>query len=137
MTGEGTVVRTNGDTAIVSVRKTSACSHDCSECQTCTAPVFETEVLNPVGAIVGDRVVIEADTQKILLLSLLVYMLPVMLFIFAAVVCEMLAVGGGVTALIFVCMAAIWFFVIRFANKKFKAQNVIVAVKDEAVSKND
>ncbi len=134
MTGEGTVVRTRGDVATVSVRKTSACSHDCSECSTCTAPVFETEVCNPVGAKAGDVVIIEADTRKILLLSLLVYMLPVMLFICAAVVCEALAVGGGVTALVFVCMIAIWIFAIRTANKKIKTRNVIVSVKDKAVS---
>ena len=131
MTGEGTVIRTNGDTATVSIRKTSACSHDCSECQTCTAPVFETEVYNSVGAAPGDRVVIEADTGKILLLSLLVYMFPVILFICAAVVCEAMAVGGGVTALTFMCMAAVWFLVIRLANKKIKTQNVIVSVKSK------
>ena len=135
MTGNGTVIRTNGDVATVSVRKTSACSHDCSECSTCTAPVFETDVFNPIGAKPEDRVLIEADTKKILLLSVLVYMLPVMLFICAAVACEALAVNGGVTALVFVCMIAIWILVIRVANKKIRTQNTIVSVDNETVSK--
>ena len=137
MTGEGTVIRIKGDTATVSVRKASACSHDCSECSTCTAPVFETEVYNPIGAKPGDKVVIEADTKKILLLSLLVYMLPVMLFICAAVACEAMGLGGVVTALTFGCMILIWIFLIRIANKKIKTQNVIVSVKDKAVSGTD
>ena len=128
MTGEGTVVRTLGKNATVSIKKTSACSHDCSECSTCTMPSYEIDVANPIGAMPGDRVVIEADTKKILLSSLLVYMLPVFLLIAASLICDANDFGAALTVTIFAGLIGLWIFAIRIANKKIKAQNTIVSV---------
>lgn len=131
MTGEGRVVNTFSDYATVQIKKTSACSHDCNECSTCTAPSYEVKVLNPIGAKKGDRVLIEADTKKILSLSLLVYMLPVFLMIAAAAVCDFYGISALFTVLIFAVLFGGWFLFIRLANKKFKTQNTIVSVIKE------
>ncbi|MBQ4527346.1 MAG: SoxR reducing system RseC family protein [Clostridia bacterium] len=128
MTGEGTVLRVSDKIATVSIKKTSACSHDCSECSICTMPSYEMEVANPVGAMPGDSVVIEADTKKILFSSLLVYMLPVFLLIAASLICDANDFGAVLTVAIFAALIGAWIFVIRIANKKFKAQNTIVSV---------
>ena len=141
MTGEGTVVNTYSDYAltfsdyaIVKIKKTSACSHDCTECSTCTAPTFEVRVLNPVGAKKGDRVVIEADSKKILLISLLLYMLPVFFMIAAAAVCSAYSISASLTVLIFVLLFGGWFFLIRLVNRKCKPQNTIVSVIEKGLS---
>ncbi|MBE7051565.1 MAG: hypothetical protein E7395_03225 [Ruminococcaceae bacterium] len=130
MTGEGIVVSVSGTSAKVLIRKKSACSHDCSDCSACTAPTFETTVSNPLEAKVGDRVVIEGNTSKILGVSLLVYILPVFLLIVAAIVCDANSMGAASTALIFAVMLAIWIFVIRLSNKKFHTTNTIVGIID-------
>lgn len=128
MTGEGKVLNVFSIYATVQIKKTSACSHDCSECSTCTAPVYEVQVLNPVGAKKGDRVLIEADSKKILMLSFLLYMLPVFLMIMAAAVCYCFDVPALYTVLIFALLFSGWFLIIRYANKKLKTQNTIVSV---------
>ena len=128
LTGEATVTSVSGNTATVLIRKTSACSHDCSECSACTAPTFETTVSNPIGARCGDRVIIEAQSSHILAISLLVYILPVFLFIAAAVVCEAFSFGIFKTLSLFVCMIALWVVVIKITNKKIHTSNTIVDI---------
>ena len=128
MTGEGTVISTSGGSATVLIRKTSACSHDCSECSACTAPTFETVVANPAGARAGDRVVIQARTSRILAISLLVYILPVFLLIAAAVACEAFALPVLGAIIIFAFVIALWVLAIRLTAKKLRTANTIVDI---------
>ncbi len=128
LTGEGTVISVLGESAKVLIRKTSACSHDCSECSACTAPTFETTVSNPIGACIGDRVVIEARSSRILAISLLVYILPVFLLIAAAIACEAFSLGALEAVPIFVIMIALWVIAIKLTNKKVHTANTIVDI---------
>lgn len=128
LTGEGTVISVSGGSARVLIRKTSACSQDCSECSACTAPTFETVVANPVGARAGDRVVIEARSSRILAISLLVYILPVFLLIAAAIACEALALATFSAIGIFAFVIALWVLAIRLTAKKTRTANTIVDI---------
>lgn len=137
MTGEGTVLSVSGTSATVLIRKSSACSHDCSQCSTCTAPAYETTVANPIGARKGDKVVIEASSARILGISLLVYILPVFLLIAAAIACEVCSFGAAATVFLFAFMIALWVVVIRLTNRKFHNSNTIVSIIDTTNSKDD
>lgn len=131
MTGQGTVVSVLGNSATVLVRKTSACSHDCSECSTCTAPEYKVTVSNPIGAKEGDRVVIEAQSSKVLSIALCVYILPVFFMLLAAVLCDAMSFSPIFTTFLFLFMLALWVIIIRKTNRLVKMQNVIVSkVKD-------
>ena len=77
MTGKGIVVKTSGDTATVIVSRSSACGHDCGECNLCKNPDIRVEILNPIGAKKGDTVKISADTPSVLKDAFLLYMLPI------------------------------------------------------------
>ena len=128
MTGEGTVTSVSHNTATVLICKSSACSHNCSDCSACSNSSYETEVLNPIGAKCGDRVLIEAGTRTVLGISLLVYMLPVFFMIAAAAFCDAFSLSRLYTVLLFALLISLWIGIIRLVNFKTKAQSSIIRV---------
>ncbi|MBE6908348.1 MAG: hypothetical protein E7474_01910 [Ruminococcaceae bacterium] len=69
--------------AEISVARQSACAHDCHECAGCggtVAPV-RAVVENPIGAQAGQKVVVESASRQVFGVILLVYMLPLALFL--------------------------------------------------------
>ena len=70
-------------TAEISVPRKSACGHDCEECAGCGVSgtsVYAT-AQNPISAQVGDKVVVESSSKKLLGTMFIVYMLPILLFL--------------------------------------------------------
>lgn len=69
--------------AEISVPRKSACGHDCEECAGCgmTGAAIRARALNEIGATPGEKVVVESSTKKLMGVVLLVYMLPVVLFL--------------------------------------------------------
>lgn len=69
--------------ATVSIKRESACGHDCTSCGACgasTRPIVA-EVINEIGACVGDNVCVESKTSRILGLAVLVYVVPIVLLL--------------------------------------------------------
>lgn len=79
MRQSGVVRETNGDFATVEVMQTSACvgcsqQEGCIHCKkkiTCSA-------YNQIGAVAGDKVILESSSAVILLYAVLVFLLPLM-----------------------------------------------------------
>lgn len=72
----------NGTAEVIRIRE-SACSGDCHKCSGCGAQK-ETMVItahNAIGAKVGDMVVIESATGPVLQAAVMLYILPVVLFL--------------------------------------------------------
>ena len=71
------------DHAVISVPRKSACGHDCEECAGCgvSGAAVHAKAVNPVGAQVGQKVVVQSDTNKMLRIVALVYLIPVVLFL--------------------------------------------------------
>ncbi|NLU23530.1 MAG: SoxR reducing system RseC family protein [Clostridiales bacterium] len=67
----------------ISVPRKSACGHDCEECAGCgmTGAAITATAKDPVGVSVGEKVVVESSTRKLLGVVALVYVLPVVLFL--------------------------------------------------------
>ena len=67
----------------ISVPRKSACGHDCEECAGCgvSGASVRATAENHVGAAVGDKVVVEGSTKKVLGIVGLVYMVPIVLFL--------------------------------------------------------
>lgn len=128
MTGEGMVISSEGRYASVRIFKESACSHDCSDCAGCEGRIFDTRVINSVGARPGDKVKIQSPTSKVLSLALLVYMLPVVIFILAALVCEVYDISPVGTVALFVLLALMWFCLIRITNRRVSISDTIVEI---------
>jgi sigma-E factor negative regulatory protein RseC len=69
--------------AEISVPRKSACGHDCEECAGCgvTGASVYAKAENPIGALPGQKVVVESSTTKMLGIVALVYAIPVALFL--------------------------------------------------------
>ena len=84
MTQVATVERIiDADHAEISVPRKSACGHDCEECAGCgvTGTAVHAKAVNPIGARPGQKVVVQSSTQKMLGIVVLVYLIPVVLFL--------------------------------------------------------
>lgn len=83
----------NDNYAEISVPRKSACGHDCEECAGCgmTGAAIRAKALNEIGATPGEKVVVESSTKKLMSVVLLVYMLPVVLFLLGYFLSEGLA----------------------------------------------
>ena len=68
--------------AIISVPRKSACGHDCEECAGCgiSGTAIRAKAINTVGATIGQKVVVESSTEKMLGIIALVYLTPIVLF---------------------------------------------------------
>ena len=79
----------------ISVPRKSACGHDCEECAGCgmTGAAIHARAKDPVGVRLGQKVVVESATRKILGVVALVYLLPVVGFLLGCFLSEGLAEG--------------------------------------------
>ena len=86
MTQIATVERIlDADHAEISVPRKSACGHDCEECAAVHA-----RASNPIGARPGQKVVVESSTKNMLRIVVLVYLIPVVLFLAGYVIMSLL-----------------------------------------------
>ena len=81
----GTVLEERGDRALVLLRRHMACE-GCGKCGGILGGPDqqdeEIEVLNLIGASQGELVRVKIDDQKVLLLSFIIYMVPVLALVF-------------------------------------------------------
>ena len=84
MTQTATVQRilSNGMAEIAVPRK-SACGHDCEECAGCgiSGSSVLASAANPIGAVPGEKVIVETSTRQLLGIIALVYSVPLVLFL--------------------------------------------------------
>ena len=80
------VLSTSGNMARVSYRRPTACHGDCGKCAGgCGSMAAKEEIIvsaeNLIGARTGDSVYIEGETKKVAWAIMLVYVIPVVLFL--------------------------------------------------------
>lgn len=85
--------RLDARTALVEVRRPSACGHTCASCGGLCAEHarLETAALNPLGAEPGDAVSVESESRRVLGLAFVTYLGPVLLFFAGLIVAELCA----------------------------------------------
>ena len=124
----------NGE-AQVTIKRESACGHDCTSCGACGAqarPIIA-NVVNAAGARVGDTVEIESKTSRIMALAFIVYVVPIILFFAFYVIANAVfkseggAIIGAMIGLLFGIVVSI--IVNRFETKK-RTTSTIVRVID-------
>lgn len=128
----------NNGFAEVQVRRQTACGHDCADCAGCTQVITgETVVLvkNEMNAGLGDMVLIESQSGKILTAAMIVYILPFILFfvgyfaagsIFAVMEGSVPVIGGLIGFLLGIFGAIGWD---RRAKKTKSLQFKMVEIK--------
>ncbi len=117
MTGEGIVIRTSGETATVKIKRSSACGHDCGECNLCKNPDIEVEILNHIGAKAGNRVKIATDTAKVLRDTFFLYMLPVLGALVLYVILSAFGLSSAICIVLEVIWFLLWYLFIRYYSR--------------------
>ena len=118
----GIVKEVTGEMCRVSVKRQSACGENCA---TCSATCKQKDALciakNTAKAKVGDKVVIEIATDKVLKSAFLVYILPIIVFFFVYFMAGhyLLPYPAVIALLAMVCVFAVLFFVDRRKNADF------------------
>lgn len=93
----GEVYEVNNGTAKIKVKRHSSCT-SCGGCGILTAggdKEVSMEVPNPIGAKVGEIVRISVETDKVILASLIVYVLPVIVLVIAMYITQQVAINSG------------------------------------------
>ena len=115
------------DHAEISVPRKSACGHDCEECAGCgvSGAAVHAKAANPIGALPGQKVVVESSTQKMLGIVAFVYLCPVALFLAGYLLAALVTVSVAVqyTIAIAAFLAGIGFAVLY--DRRLKARGGI------------
>ena len=115
------------DHAEISVPRKSACGHDCEECAGCgvSGAAVHAKAANPIGALPGQKVVVDSSTQKMLGIVAFVYLIPVALFLAGYLLAALVTVSVAVqyTIAIAAFLAGIGFAVLY--DRRLKARGGI------------
>lgn len=125
----GMVKRMEGRHAYVAVNRTSACGENCAHCKGgCTPTSVLAKAENAVGAAVGDTVKLESDTTRVILAAFILYMVPVLVAIVAAVITTSLTPRTGPLMIVTVNVFLGAFLVIKGFDKKIAPTPVITKI---------
>lgn len=138
MIQEGKVVKLLADDMVrVEVMRQSACGRDCRTCAGgCAAAetqLLYVEAKNETGAKLGDYVVLEGESRKVLGMAALTYMLPLALFFVGFVVlslfgvAEGMAIAGGGVGFLLGILAAI-FYSRRMKKRQEKPFRIVLTL---------
>lgn len=115
-----------GRAEVIRVRE-SACSGDCHKCSGCGAAkqslVLTAE--NPIGARVGDMVVISSDTGPVLKAAAVLYLLPLALFLAGYLLGASLWQLGAITGVAALVLGVI---AIKLYDKRLSKKEIVYTI---------
>ena len=112
--------------AEVVVARSTACGSNCGNCESC---IFQSELKavakNRINARPGQRVVIESRNSKVFSAAILVYIMPLLLFVAGFAVATLLGASEGIAILVsFVCLVFAAFLLVRSQKNKAAEQQI-------------
>ncbi len=121
-------IKSNGN-AVVEMQRMSACGHSCEGCEGCGAPnvILSVEAINKVGAVKGDRVIVESSNKTLYKAAFMVYLLPLILFFVFYAAGSALTGGGTVAGVVgfFMGIGLAILFNRSFASKGGASFNIV------------
>lgn len=147
MNAIGTVIEIDkNNKAVVSTQRSSACSscHNCEASGACHAELIFGEqkstvihkAENPVGAKVGDSVEISVSTNKTLLISALVFVMPLLITVLCYFCLSMFVKSVGLlTSLLVVLYFVSFVLMAKIVNvyAKNKIKTIVVRILEESI----
>jgi sigma-E factor negative regulatory protein RseC len=112
--------------AEVTVRRDSACGHNCSSCGGGCASIADVQktiritAKNLIGACIGDSVIIESKTAEVLSLAALVYLFPLVLLLIGFALCSVLKLSEGLSVGISILAFVTGCLITVFINKRLR-----------------
>ncbi|MBR6556804.1 MAG: SoxR reducing system RseC family protein [Clostridia bacterium] len=126
MNGIGTVISLRPGEAEVEVKRESACGmmHEggCGECHGCDSALREirTFMTDPIGVKIGDRVEFFSPSRNILLLSVLVFAVPLLLMIAVYFIASSFLIEAW-SVVVSLGAAVLWFILLKIIDKPLGA----------------
>lgn len=122
-----------GDRAEVACRRQSACSGDCHQCAGCGAAqeVVTVTAENHLGAVPGDKVLVESSTKTVLAVAAVACLVPMLLFFLGyglGAACQTAPGILGGCGFLLGLLAALWYD--RRLAKKKSVQYKIIGYAD-------
>ena len=134
MKQRGIVIKTDENSAEVSVKRKSACGENCANCSgMCTAPVISIKAVNSIGAKAGDVVVIESKTSAILKCAFFLYIVPVVLMIVAYITAKALKLSDLIAAVCSLLLLVLSIAALKPAEKKLVPKTYITEFSTEEI----
>ncbi len=126
-TERGIVTRVTPTAAWVKTVRSEACAH-CEAKGYCAdagdGEEVEVETLNPLGAAIGDRVVLTFETGSFLKASFLIYLLPILLMIVGGFTGQRLASLAGLSESAAAALGAFFFLAASLAFVRTRANRL-------------
>jgi len=110
--------------AVISVPRQSSCGGDCAGCAGCgaTATPILAEAVNLIHAQPGQKVIVESSTGKTLGIAVLVYIVPIILFLAgylsASALTESVTIQYAMGGLLFLAGIALAIFYDRYIQRQ-------------------
>lgn len=131
----GTVMKTEGKYATVLFARSSACGENCTGCGACEKKHHLSRVLNPKNAVCGDKVLVSLSDKTANSALFLIFILPVIVFVFAYCLIFSLLDNHIFATIISVGIIAIYAFIIKKNDKKIapvpEITSILATRKDE------
>ncbi len=145
MKARATVIDTDGKTARVVSKRSSACSacHNCENSGACHAELVfgsqtqdvEITAKNSIGAKAGDEVELESSTFKTLGAAFSVFIVPVVIAVIGYLCASALGCLQGISATVMLCAFVLSFFVMSKITASFVKRSLntyIVKILEES-----
>ena len=126
----GKIEKINGNKAVISVKRVSACGDSCKSCSSSckvNSVIFETDITD-LDINVGDFVEIRAENEVMLKHILVLYGLPLLLMIFTVFIVHMVLNGPNkdiISAVASLFSLIISFFLLKAYDKIEMKKNVL------------
>ena len=118
----GIVTGVNKNGIDISVIRSTACGDSCASCSAkCELRNTSVTAGYKDGINVGDKVVFEMKTERVMFAAVLVYIVPLVLVFVTYLAAMYLGLTEGASVLAGLLVMAIWFLVMHFFDKKVKA----------------
>lgn len=124
----GTVVSSDGGTAKIKVRRTSACGENCAHCGgSCGGLFMIVTAENQADAKPGDTVELEMPSSKVLTAALWIYIVPVAVFIVGYAILAKIFVGELIPLIGALILTGLMYgTIIAFNRKKTDKYRLII-----------
>ncbi len=131
MDNVGKIEKIDGNKAVISVKRVSACGDNCKSCSSSckvNSVIFETDIPEDQDIQVGDYVEIKAENEVMLKHIMVLYGLPLLLMIATVFVVQMILTGPNkdiISAVASLFSLIISFFLLKEYDKNEIKKNVL------------
>ena len=131
MDNVGRIEKIDGNKAVISVKRVSACGDNCKSCSSAckvNSVIVETDIDVNEDINVGDYVEIRAENEVMLKHILVLYGLPLLLMIITVIIVQMLLKGPNkdiISAVASLFSLVISFYLLKAYDKKEMQKNVL------------